>query len=512
MPTVIFPAIPVRDTNGEPLIVLRGQLGTIVQRGTDTPLTLVDVNGLPMSQPLYVTELGFLPTFGVVEGLTQADFVSGGIRMPIWSPTGLEASAAASEAGALAAQVAAEEAEASAAASANLVGAPADTVVSTMVKDERSLTGGAVLNQFRAFLGSAARDSEPLTKWAAALATGTAQAIVIGDSISQGGTATAMTLRWQTLVQAALRGAGVGATFPFLPANMKNSAWGIGWSGAGVSNSATGLSWYTLALTDATSKLTFLFTGDRCKIMYTKSPTQGVMTIKIDGGATVDVSQNGTTAIAQVWDSGALTSGAHTVEITRSATSSAGHNVFIEGCLTFNGDNTTGVRVLDASHSGYASSDMVVASRAANMAKALAAAGGASLAIIGFGTNDYSLNVVPSTFKANIEATIAALRVDGFNGSVLLLGTYMAQGRVPTTWQAYLDALAAIAAADADVEFLNLRDYMPDIPTPHDAPESRGFYADALHPSNAGHARIAEVLAPRLKGAGVLEMLTLRAT
>lgn len=110
MPTVMFPASPARDAStGEPLLTIWGQAGRVVQRGTEIDMTLVDANGLPMSQPIYVTDGGFLPTFGVVEGLTQVDFVSGDVRMPVWSPAGLEASAAQSAAAAAASADAAED-------------------------------------------------------------------------------------------------------------------------------------------------------------------------------------------------------------------------------------------------------------------------------------------------------------------------------------------------------------------------------------------------------------------
>lgn len=95
---------------GRPRIDVRGLQGTIVVRGTTTPLTLTDANGLAVSQPVLVSEDSFIPGFNVVEGLVRADWLSAGgaIRIPIWSPVGLEESAQAAWAAAELARAAAE--------------------------------------------------------------------------------------------------------------------------------------------------------------------------------------------------------------------------------------------------------------------------------------------------------------------------------------------------------------------------------------------------------------------
>lgn len=111
MATVWYDFWPVADREtGLPLVGVRGLSGRIVARGTTTDLTLVDANGLPVPQPVTVTNDGFLPGFGVVEGAVEADWVSGSIRIPIWSPKGLRDDAAASAASAAVAAAAAESA------------------------------------------------------------------------------------------------------------------------------------------------------------------------------------------------------------------------------------------------------------------------------------------------------------------------------------------------------------------------------------------------------------------
>lgn len=513
MPTVMYPAYPVFDpATGEPLLTIRGEAGRVVQRGTETDVTLVDSNGLSMSQPLYVTDSGFLPTFGVVEGLTQVDFLSGSIRMPITSPTGLEAAAAESAADADASRIAAE-------AAAGLVNIPADAIVATMVTDVRTLTGAAVLERFTSFVSTVARDSEPMTKWSSALASAgssPAKVVVIGDSISEGTGASTVTNRWQTVMQTALRGGATGASIPFIPAWPQSSVSGFpvtrsGNVGQNSTTTAIGLGWRGADLRDDTAVLTFTFTGDRCKAMVYAASSTGIMSIQIDGGTPTLVNTQTPTMTAgqQTWDSGALTSGAHTVVIRRSATSPAGNYVYVQGLLTFNGDLTAGVRVLDAARHGI-NSAFVSSARANGVGGAIAATGGAQLAIIGLGTNDYSVTT-PAAFKANIEILIAGLRSNGFTGSILLLGMYLGGGRDNATWSTYLDQYAAIATTDPDVYFLDLRDYMPPVPTPSTEPSGLGYYNDSLHPTDLGYARMGRVLAARLKGVGMMELLALRA-
>lgn len=100
------------EETGQQLVELRGQLANVYARGTTTKLTLLDVDGFALANPITITPLGTTPTFYTVETATQADLVSGTTRVPIWSPQGLEAAAAASAAAAVAAAEAAGLAEA----------------------------------------------------------------------------------------------------------------------------------------------------------------------------------------------------------------------------------------------------------------------------------------------------------------------------------------------------------------------------------------------------------------
>lgn len=350
--------------------------------------------------------------------------------------------------------------------------------------------------------------SSPLRKWYAGLANrGSApvQAILFGDSITEGTGSTVLARRWQTVLQASLRAryATSGATYPFIPAYETASTDhpGITRSGTVTQVANSGFGGRT-AIVGTDGVLTFTFTGTRAKILYSKASATGVMRLVVDGGAPILVDTNALTnppaATPATWDSGALTDAAHTIVVTRDATSAAGQNPYVEGMLTYRGDESAGIRLIDSSRHGQTSA-YLDATRTAAMARSLAAAGGAKLAVFAFGTNDYAIGpVAPADYRINIERQITALRANGFDGAILLLLVYMSSGRDSATWEAYGAQLAAMAAGDPDISYLNLRRSMPDIPTPYTDPAALGLFNDTLHPSDAGHGWIADVLTDHL--------------
>ena len=355
---------------------------------------------------------------------------------------------------------------------------------------------------------------EKLDDWWAAVKAGTAQAVMIGDSITEGTGATSADRRWQTLVQTAL--SPLGPVWPFTPAWPNSSATGYPVTRLGAvrrtNTLATrwGLGWRAAEIYDDTGSITFSFTGTSCKVMYTKASSTGVMTVQIDGAtpvtidtssATVPPATNGAT-----WSSGPLTLGQHTVVVRRSPASAAGQSVWIQGLLTYRGDEASGVRVLDAARHGISSSFMTedaerlpaLVGKSTGVTGAIQGAGGADLIVMALGTNDYGQGVPPATFGENVQALIAALRTPapalGFQGSILLLGMYLGRERDPILWQEYQRQLVAIAAADPKVAYFDLRRRMPVVPPSSNDVSGLGLYMDALHPSDAGHQWIARVM------------------
>jgi len=350
---------------------------------------------------------------------------------------------------------------------------------------------------------------EKLDDWWAAVKTGTAQAIMIGDSITEGTGTTSADRRWQTLVQAAL--SPLGPVWPFIPAWPQSTAPGFPVSQTGGVRRSTslsqrwGLGWRTAEIFDDTGEVTFTFTGTSFRIMYPKASTAGVMTVQIDGATPVVVDTNSSTAPPSsngaTWASGALTDGPHTVTLRRSPTSIAGQSVWVQGLLTYRDDESAGVRILDSSRHGissaYLTSDALRLAALTGSSGSIVGAGGADLVVVALGTNDYG-NTPAATFGANIRALIDALRSPApalaFDGSIALVGTYLGQGRNPTLWQEYQRQLVAIAQGDPKIAYFDLRRRMPDVPSPASDAKGLGLYADALHPSDAGNQWIARVM------------------
>lgn len=371
------------------------------------------------------------------------------------------------------------------------------------VATDVATSGSATRDALDALFAPVRTHTSPLAKWFAALAKRSAtpaQVIVFGDSIAEGTGATTVAGRWQTLLQGSLRsryGVTSGALWPFIPAMGITSHPAIVRTGTMTQQTGIGFGGRAATL-GVDGQLAFTFTGTRAKILYLKASATGVMRIVLDGGAPIIVDTNAISnppsGAPAVWDSGALASGAHTLVITRDASSATGQGPWVEGILTYNGDEAAGIRVIDSSRHGT-NSTYLDATRSTAQAKSLAAAGGAGLAIIAYGTNDYAVPVSAADLRTNVERQITALRAQGFAGSVLLVLVYMGMDRVAATWDAYGAALAASAAADPDVDYLDLRRAMPDIPNPYTAASGLGLFYDTLHPSDAGHGWIADVLA-----------------
>lgn len=362
---------------------------------------------------------------------------------------------------------------------------------------------------------AAATVSDPaLAAWRnALLASGTkpAQAIVIGDSISEGADAGPITNRWQTQVQKYLRQAyGVprGAVFPFIPA-MEATSGTTGWpvtrsgpDGTVVTDVNWGFGWRA-AKVFAGGKVTFTFTGTSAAVMYTKASGVGRLNIIVDGGAPTVVDSNsvtnGPTSDSATWNTGPLAAGNHVIEVGFDPSTPSGiTNVLVQGLLTWDGDEAAGIRFLDSAHSGFRSGNFSVNGSRVT-ANALKAAGGASLAIIGIGTNDTLYPAEFGNYRTNVERMITALRTTaGFDGSILLVHWYMTNQMTSAQWEPYGDILAQLAAADPKVSFLDMRRRMPDMPTPYTDPSGFGYYAGNVHPSARGYKHIADTIAAHL--------------
>lgn len=273
-----------------------------------------------------------------------------------------------------------------------------------------------------------------------------AQALVIGDSISEGTGATTAANRWQTLLQQSLSPSG--PTFPFIPAWPVTPVPGFPVTRTGsVRNSDDlssrwGLGWRTAEIYDDDGVVEFTFTGTAFEIAYSSTATTGIMTYSVDGGVSVDVNTNETpNDLGNTVQVLGLVDGPHTVTIQRSPSSTAGQMVWVQGLLTYRGDETAGVRILDAAQAGISSRFWPGARLLATFGNptgpipgALQGAGGADLLMYAIGTNDYSGIAVTQANNFSFETngdwltlgSVASITQTSAAGTVLD-GTFAAQ-------------------------------------------------------------------------------------
>jgi lysophospholipase L1-like esterase len=340
-------------------------------------------------------------------------------------------------------------------------------------------------------------------------ATAPAQILAFGDSFFSGSAAlTSTDRRWQQQLQsrlrAALQPAGVaGATYSYvqaypsdgglagLPVTRTGTVGSLGWPGLGLSGAELS--------SDGTGNLTFTFTGTRCKLAYVAGP-YGKLNIVLDGGAATIIDTYAPTAAAgQLWNSGALAAGSHTLVVTRDATSVAGRTCEVEGLHVYNGDEAAGVRVLDGGHYGLDTTGPVDSFNRNYWPQSVAAGGPYAMILLGLDHNDASIPRTAATHEANLKDIINLLRtVGGHTGTIGLVWWPKRLVATQATWDSYYTVLQDIVARDADTVILDLSVRIPAEPSPYSDPAGLGLWASTDHFVNAGDGYTADLLASLL--------------
>ena len=353
--------------------------------------------------------------------------------------------------------------------------------------------------------------------WVGEVAGERPQIFLMGDSITEGSGSSNTAYRWQTLLQKRFN--PNGPEYPFIPAWPATPSPGLPVaSGGAVSHSSswssrTGLGWRTLEiLREAEGQepgwVEFTFTGTSAEVMFTVTSGSGNALISVDGATPVEVSTKsydiGREDYGWTWSTGPLADGEHTVRVSRIERANPGSSdsVWVQGLLTYRNDENAGIRLLDGGHHGMRASQLQ--SDPQRLSRlfgdgtnngAIAGAGGMSFMVYLLGTNDYGGGVPVADYKQYTENAIASARANGYRGRFLLVGMYLGQDRNAGLWGTYVDQLADIAAGDPMIDFLDLRDEMPG---PEGDPS---LFADKLHPNDAGHKVMADVLEPYIEPA-----------
>jgi lysophospholipase L1-like esterase len=316
----------------------------------------------------------------------------------------------------------------------------------------------------------------PLRPWLAALAkrdTSPADMYTLGDSITEGVGVSTKGARWADLLLSNLRAwaqpAGVTGGEGFVPIAYNLNNFPQRWTTTGTLGTTVfaqsygpGLRAYQLNGGVAAS---LTFTGTGCDILYVKGSWGGTMQVAVDGGTATNVPQFNATAADGFRYQGirGLDPGVpHTVTVTASGV------IIVAGAVVYNGDETQGIRLLEAGRSGATCAGFV-ASLPAVQAQVTTLA--PSLVLINLGTNDY-----------NAGTTAAA------NASVVLIAGWNPLSSTQAAWQPYRTAVAAVAAATGAAVF-DMGARYGDTKT-----DTLGLTIDRTHPNAAGHRLYADSL------------------
>ncbi|MGY2067615.1 cutinase family protein [Blastococcus sp. SYSU DS0619] len=232
----------------------------------------------------------------------------------------------------------------------------------------------------------------------------------------------------------------------------------------------------------AGNSMTATFTGTSFELHYASSRNTGTITVSVDGAPGTPVPTAGgdyTPSDGGSWTSPPLSRGTHTVTLTNTS----GRTVLVEGISVYDGDESAGVRLWEAGHSGWQAEDYANRPTAAQHGQAVASAA-PHLVVVALGYNDVVAGFTAAQFRDYLTATVAHLRGPdvGPDPSVLIVG-YPRRTDVPAAaWDAYLQAMAGVAA-DQGYAFADLST-LPDF----------GMSADGVHPTAVGHTQIAEAL------------------
>lgn len=339
-------------------------------------------------------------------------------------------------------------------------------------------------------------------------ATTARKVVVIGDSITDGTLATSYTKTWPHRLQARLRTmlgrtGGVGyvpaanstpAILPALPLDSSGTA--VMWS--------HGLGGRALYLGEEGHHVTY--TTQPCtsvQVHYGKtSLAGGGLLVEIDGvdqGVTL-VCSGEVNSGGHIWTSPQLSSGSHVVKVTPFNPPFVG---IVEGVTFANGDESSGVRVYNAGHSGGSVAAFTQSSMDLHWESV--AAVDPDLVVIALGANDVA-SATPAEFIAGIDTMVSKVPS---GVPVLLVGMYLrgdyATESGSTKWSEMQDGLREMATGR--VAYIDLAPHWPELVADGSTSDGLMFDTPPIHPSDAGMDKIATVITAGLSpalGSGII--------
>jgi lysophospholipase L1-like esterase len=339
-----------------------------------------------------------------------------------------------------------------------------------------------------------------LQRWRSGLANreyAPANTVVLSDSIGEGQGATQYSRTWRQLLLKRLRErfpvSGVVGGRGFIGAvktGFTSGTWPVVSAGSPTIDVNFGPKRQCAMLTTAGQSLTFTLQGTSVDLMYVRSTATGTISYTIDGGSAVTFNTAGGTANnqgGQVTRINLGTSGAHTLVVSYSS----GGTCYIEGVVEYDGDENKGIRVHDAGHHGWKSSDW--ANRNGfdywmQSIKTLAP----DLLIYTVGVNDVTAGVTADQWLTNTQNILGYVRGVGSDPSVLVVPMFQRSETTPSVWANYVKNAYTLAASDPKIAICDISVRMPAVGLTGNG--SLGLYADTVHPNDKGHSMMADLV------------------
>jgi len=181
-------------------------------------------------------------------------------------------------------------------------------------------------------------------------------------------------------------------------------------------------------------------------LFYSTKNTYGGITVTIDGGAPTTINANGSsTQTMTKWNSGALTTGSHTVVIatTNAGVTNATFLNDIAGVFFYLGNETSGIRGYEAGHPTYPS--QAVQTRELQQIALIQP----DLVLIAWGANDSAFSISPTSTATNFASIVASI-----TGACTVAPSYVyvatwgvGSAGTEATWLTYRDAIFNAAAS-----------------------------------------------------------------
>lgn len=269
-----------------------------------------------------------------------------------------------------------------------------------------------------------------------------------------------------------------------------------GWTRSGMSaNAGKDFGQASVALSDY-AFLERTVTGTGVKVLFRQgSQVAPSFTVTIDDVPHSVTVQHGINSVYDgVWNSPPLAQGTHTVRITAPT-----GTVELGGVYSYDGDEGSGVRVWCGGTPAVTSAAWVP--HAAGAASHWRRAGSLNPGLLVFmvSSNDHASQVEPAVFKQNVRSAIEYFRLACAAPPVLLVHTYqrLTGSSGAHAFHTYGRQLAELATEMDDVDYLDAGVHFPATQVA-DVDDLVGV--DNIHPSDAGHAWLADIVADRLTG------------